>query len=315
MELPQQSRSQMEFGNQGHVESAPSNSDIRSQASCGQGASGARAYAGYLLNPSFSFGTNTTEPAARDSGGYHRNLQRALMLVRTFSSRWAFQMQSKRTTAFANRLDNIWNPATFAAYRGTTMETEAIHPGAKGNDDELLLAKVAQGDRTAFIAIYDRFSTPLYSLAIKMLANQTEAEDLLQDVFLSVWNKAGTFRPERGSAFSWVVAQLRNRAIDKIRSRRRRGELLEANAPELEPTSSATPSSAQNAETSERAREVRSAMMQLSGEQQQVLRLAYFEGLTQSEIAEKLEEPLGTIKARAQRGMARMRTILKVIHE
>jgi RNA polymerase sigma-70 factor (ECF subfamily) len=195
------------------------------------------------------------------------------------------------------------------------MEKEAIHPKAKGNEDELLLGQVAQGDRTAFIAIYDRFSTPLYSLAIKMLANETEAEDLLQEVFLSVWNKASTFRADRGSAFSWVVAQLRNRAIDKIRSRRRRGELLEANAPELEPTSSATPSSAQNAVTSERAREVRSAMLQLSEDQQQVLRLAYFEGLTQSEIAEKLEEPLGTIKARAQRGMARMRTILKVIHE
>jgi len=195
------------------------------------------------------------------------------------------------------------------------MEKEAIHPGAKGNDDELLLGKVAQGDRTAFIAIYDRFSTPLYSLAIKMLANETEAEDLLQEVFLSIWNKAGTFRADRGSAFSWVVAQLRNRAIDKIRSRRRRGELLEANAPDLEPTSSATPSSAQNCVTSERAREVRSAMLQLSDDQQQVLRLAYFEGLTQSEIAEKLEEPLGTIKARAQRGMARMRTILRMLHE
>ena len=195
------------------------------------------------------------------------------------------------------------------------MEKEEIQPIVREGDDELLLGQVAQGDRTAFIAIYDRFSTPLYSLALKMLANEAEAEDLLQEVFLSIWNKAGTFRADRGSAFSWVVAQLRNRAIDKIRSRRRRGELLEANAPELEPTSSATPSSAQNCETSERAREVRSAMLQLSGEQQQVLRLAYFEGLTQAEIAEKLEEPLGTIKARAQRGMARMRTILRVLHE
>ncbi len=191
----------------------------------------------------------------------------------------------------------------------------AIRTEAQGGADELLIARVAEGDRSAFIALYDRFSTPLYSLAIKMLANETEAEDLLQEVFLSVWNKAATFRPDRGSAFSWVVAQLRNRAIDRIRSRRRRSELLDANAPELEPTSSATKSSAENCETNERAREVRSAMSQLSGEQQQVLRLAYFDGLTQSEIADKLKEPLGTIKARAQRGMARMRTILKVLHE
>jgi RNA polymerase sigma-70 factor (ECF subfamily) len=192
---------------------------------------------------------------------------------------------------------------------------KAIHSGAGADDDEQLIEKVAQGDRSAFIAIYDRFSTPLYSLAIKMLANETEAEDLLQEVFLSVWNKASTFRADRGSAFSWVVAQLRNRAIDRIRSRHRRGELLEAHAPDLEPSGSATASSAENCEVSERAREVRSAMGQLSEEQRQVLRLAYFEGLTQVEIAQKLEEPLGTIKARAQRGMARMRTILKVLHE
>jgi RNA polymerase sigma-70 factor (ECF subfamily) len=191
----------------------------------------------------------------------------------------------------------------------------AVHSAPDANDDARLIQKIATGDRTAFTTLYDRFSTPLYSLALKMLANQAEAQDLLQEVFLSVWNKAETFRSERGSAFSWVVAQLRNRAIDRIRSRRRRGELLEANAPDLEPAGSATTSSAQNCEVSERAREVRSAMEQLSEEQRQVLRLAYFEGLTQVEIAEKLEEPLGTIKARAHRGLARLRTILRIFHE
>jgi RNA polymerase sigma-70 factor, ECF subfamily len=194
------------------------------------------------------------------------------------------------------------------------MEKE-IHSVEVANDDGELIAKVAQGDRSAFGALYDRYSTPLYSLAIRMLGNEAEAQDLLQEVFLSIWNKAPTFRAERGSTFSWVVAQLRNRAIDRIRSRRRRGELLDAYAPDLEPHGSAVLSSAQNCETSERAREVRSAMSQLSDEQRQVLRLAYFEGLTQVEIAEKLEEPLGTIKARALRGMARLRNILRGLHE
>jgi RNA polymerase sigma-70 factor (ECF subfamily) len=183
------------------------------------------------------------------------------------------------------------------------------------NDDEQLLAKVALGDRTAFATLYDRFSGPLYSLALKMLANEAEAQDLLQEVFLSVWNKAVTFRAARGSGFSWVVSQLRNRAIDRLRSRRRHGELLEANAPDLEPSGSVTPSSAQNCETSERAREVRAALGQLSDDQRQVLRLAFFEGLTQLEISQKLEEPLGTIKARAHRGMARLRTLLRSLHE
>jgi len=192
---------------------------------------------------------------------------------------------------------------------------KAFHPAVNTDADEHLIAQIAKGERSAFAALYDRYSTPLYSLALKMLANEAEAQDLLQEVFLSVWNKAATFRAERGSAFSWVVAQLRNRAIDKIRSRRRHGELIEANAPDLEPADSGTLSSADQCEISERARVVRSALKEISDDQRQVLRLAYFEGLTQAEIAEQLEEPLGTIKARAQRGMARLRSILRALHE
>ena len=205
----------------------------------------------------------------------------------------------------------VWNQPIFPAYKTSNMEKAPI----QANEDELLMQKVAQGDRSAFSALYDRFSTPLYSLAIKMLANEAEAQDLLQEVFLSVWNKAPTYRGERGTPFSWIVAQLRNRAIDRLRSRRRHGELLEANAPELVPSGSATTSSAQNYEFSERARQVRSAMEQLDENQRQVLRLAFFEGLTQVEISQKLEEPLGTIKARASRGMARLRTALRFLHE
>lgn len=191
----------------------------------------------------------------------------------------------------------------------------AVRAAPDANEDAQLIFRIAAGDRDAFATIYDRFSSPLYSLALKMLANEAEAQDLLQEVFLSVWNKSDTFRADRGSAFSWVVAQLRNRAIDRIRSKRRRGELLEANAPELEPTGSAATTSSKLCEISERAREVRSAMEQLSAEQREVLRMAYFEGLTQAKISEKLEEPLGTIKARAHRGMARLRTLLRIFHE
>ncbi len=188
-------------------------------------------------------------------------------------------------------------------------------PFSPPGDDEQLLLEVAQGSRTAFASLYERFSMPLYSLALKILANEAEAQDILQEVFLSVWNKAATYRVERGSAFSWVVAQVRNRAIDRIRSRRRRGELLEENAPDLEPSGSAVPSSSEKYEQSDRARHVRSALAELSDEQREVLRLAYFEGLTQVEIAEKLEEPLGTVKARAYRGMARLREVLRYLHD
>jgi|HubBroStandDraft_1064217.scaffolds.fasta_scaffold283006_1 RNA polymerase sigma-70 factor (ECF subfamily) len=188
------------------------------------------------------------------------------------------------------------------------------HSAARMDDEELML-KIAQGDRAAFGILYDRFSTPLYSLALRMLADEAEAQDMLQEVFFSIWNNAPSFRPERGTAFSWVVSQLRNRIIDRLRSKRRRGELTESYAADLEPSGSIASSSAQNVEAGERAQKVRSALGQLGEDQREVLHLAFFEGLTQSEIAEKLEEPLGTIKARAARGMARLRATLRYLHE
>jgi RNA polymerase sigma-70 factor (ECF subfamily) len=191
----------------------------------------------------------------------------------------------------------------------------AFESSSPAEEDEKLMGRVAEGDRAAFASLYRRFSTPLYSLALKMLANEAEAQDLIQEVFLSVWNKASTYRAEKGSAFAWVVSQTRNRAIDRLRSRRRRSELVDAHRPELEPSGSVVLSSADHCALSERGREVRSALEQLSADQRQVLRMAFFEGLTQAEIAQKLEEPLGTIKARACRGMARLRSILRFLHD
>ena len=212
------------------------------------------------------------------------------------------------------RNDCVWNGPAIQAYTSGNMEQGSDFSRVRGEDERLML-KVAEGSRPAFAALYERFSVPLYSLALKMLSNEAEAQDLLQEVFLSIWNKAATYRAEKGSAFAWVVSQVRNRAIDRLRSRRRRGELVDAHGPELEPSGSVVSSSAQNAELSERGRLVRSALEELSDEQRQVLRLAYFEGLTQVEIAERLAEPLGTVKARAHRGMARLRTILRFLHE
>lgn len=206
--------------------------------------------------------------------------------------------------------DSIWNQLPFSAYSFLDMG-----PFSGANDDAQLMLRVARGDRSAFEALYDRFSTPLYSLALKMLGNEAEARDLLQEVFLAIWNKAPGYYADRGSTFAWVVSLLRNRAIDRIRARRRRGEWTEIHRKELEPTGSTVATSAHNLELSERAKEVRAALDQIAEEQRQVLRLAWFEGLTQAEIAEKLEEPLGTIKARAARGMARLRLLLRSHNE
>ena len=180
--------------------------------------------------------------------------------------------------------------------------------------DEELLLQVAAGDRAAFGVLYDRLAGPLYSLALKMLGQEAEAQDLVQEVFLTIWNKATTFDAARGTAFSWSVTQLRNRAIDRIRSRRRRGQLLETFGADLVPADGAG-TAADHAEAGDRSRQVHAALGKLNDEQRRVLRLAYFDGLTQSEIAQKLDEPLGTVKARAHRALARLRDILRYVHD
>ena len=189
----------------------------------------------------------------------------------------------------------------------------SMHSPLAPSDDELLQL-VAQGDKVAFGTLYDRLAGPLFSLALKMLGIEAEAQDMVQEVFLTIWNKAGTFDPARGTAFSWSVTQLRNRAIDRIRSKRRRGELMEMFGQELAPSDNLR-NAAEDCVASERSREVREAMGKLNDEQRNVLRLAYFEGLTQTEIAARLDEPLGTVKARAHRALARLRDILRYIRD
>jgi RNA polymerase sigma-70 factor (ECF subfamily) len=186
-----------------------------------------------------------------------------------------------------------------------------FHSAANANDDGQLVSRVVQGDRAALGLLYDRHATLLYSLALRMLVDETEA----REVFLSVWSHVPVFRPERGSFFSWAVSQVRSQAIERLRARRRRGELREVDRPELDlPGFGANLPDYQD-EVSARTREVRSAIGQLSEDERQVLRLAFFEGLTQAEMAEKLEEPLTAIKACVYRGLTRMRTILRFAHE
>ncbi|HUR59618.1 MAG TPA: sigma-70 family RNA polymerase sigma factor [Opitutaceae bacterium] len=191
-------------------------------------------------------------------------------------------------------------------------------PGATPPPDERqlvdarLLQRVAQGDQQAFADLYDRFSTPLYATALRIVRDSAEAQDIVHDVFVTVWDKAAGFESERGSAFSWIVTLVRNRAIDRVRSRRRRAELLAESAPadlgyqENPPTGSGSETATANDE----ARAVRAAVATLPAEQRRALELAFFSGLTQEQIAEKLSEPLGTIKARIRRALLKLRDSL-----
>jgi len=183
--------------------------------------------------------------------------------------------------------------------------------------DAELLRRMTHSDREAFAQLYDRFARPLYATALRILSNASEAEDIVQDVFLALWERAAAFEPGRGSAFAWAVTLTRNRAIDRVRMRKRRSELLAETTAEDAGTqpSDAGPHSADELVFKEQAGAVRAAVAALPPEQQRAVELAFFGGLTQQEIAEKLREPLGTVKARIRRGLLRLRDIMGGRHD
>jgi RNA polymerase sigma-70 factor, ECF subfamily len=171
-----------------------------------------------------------------------------------------------------------------------------------------LIQQVAKQDRDAFSQLYDRFSTLVFTLAMRMLKARSDAEDLLQEVFVQVWRQAQNYSAERGSPEAWIVNIARSRAIDKIRSiRRMQKSFVLTDDP-------ARAESPENVESSSVESETRlamnSALANLPDMQRKVLELAYFDGLTQSEIADRLAEPLGTVKTRMRSGIQKLREIL-----
>lgn len=180
-------------------------------------------------------------------------------------------------------------------------------PMAEKTDVELL-ALVATQDTVAFGELYDRLSGLLFGLAQQILGDVTDAEDVLQEAFLLIWNRAATYEPRLGKPVGWAVAILRNKAIDRLRSRQRRARLLdEATREELWQTGDLR---TVGAATGVDAAVVRQGLLSLPAEQREAIELAFLGGLSQSEIAEMLEQPLGTIKARIRRGMLRLRELL-----
>lgn len=157
------------------------------------------------------------------------------------------------------------------------------------------LRAVAAGDGAALLALYDRYGAVLLAVAQRVLGERAEAEEVLQDALTRVWLEAQSFDPERGSALTWLVTVTRNRAIDMVRSRGRR-QRTEDDAVLL--PEEAPPSPEAETLEAERARAVREALESLSREQRAALELAYYAGLSHSEIAEELGWPLGTVKTR-----------------
>lgn len=176
-----------------------------------------------------------------------------------------------------------------------------------------LLPAVSDGDVAAFEQLYDRHAPILYALLLRMLASPEDAQEVLQEAFVKAWNDASRYDPSRGSELAWLISITRSRGIDRIRSRKVRGEREKDAARDNSIRSAAVDGMAavESVVAGEEQRAVRAALAEIPEAQRQALELAYFDGLSQSEIAGKLGVPLGTIKTRMQLGMRKMRERLR----
>ncbi|MEP7235194.1 MAG: sigma-70 family RNA polymerase sigma factor [Ignavibacteriota bacterium] len=182
------------------------------------------------------------------------------------------------------------------------------------NEEDLrLLAGISQGDQKSLAILYDKYAKLIYSLTLKIVRNEEEAGELQQDVFLQVWQKAALFDNERGSFVTWLVTLAHNKAINTLRSRRYKKSALEARMDIADITTDATIDHqtplTETMESDERRR-MMAALDQIPELQRKALYMAYYEGYSQSEIAEMLGEPLGTIKTRMRKGMMKLVAIL-----
>jgi RNA polymerase sigma-70 factor (ECF subfamily) len=174
-----------------------------------------------------------------------------------------------------------------------------------------LLRRTGAGDLRSFEQLYERFAGVLFSVTMQVLGNREASEDVLQDVFIAIWEKAPLYDATRGKPLTWAVTLTRNKAIDHLRSLQRRGRLKDRAEQEAKVLEHARDgASLDEVDAAEHVRIVRGAVSQLAREQREAIELAFFSGLTQVEIAEKLQEPLGTIKARIRRGMIKLKEVI-----
>ena len=194
--------------------------------------------------------------------------------------------------------------------QGNRRVVESERPMADLTELELL-ARVAGGDTAAFAQLYDLLAGVLFSIAVKILRDEHTAEDVVQEVFIQIWEKAGKYNAQLGKPTTWAVTMLRNKAIDRLRATQRGQRLIEAATGEQEVAGvihALPPAEGLGDET---AQTVRLAVARLAPEQKQAIELAFFSGLTQTEIAEVLRTPLGTVKARIRRGMIELRNTIE----
>jgi RNA polymerase sigma-70 factor (ECF subfamily) len=178
--------------------------------------------------------------------------------------------------------------------------------------ERILLGRIALKDEKSFSDLYDRYSRIIFSLALKIVKNRQDAEEILQNVFLQVWDKAASFDNNKGNVYAWIITMTRNKSIDKIRSKDYKTEnqniaLNEKLAYNLKFFGNLTLDAST---ASDRTDFVKNALSSLSDEHKIIIDLAFFNGLTQSEISEELKIPLGTVKTRMRQAMIKLKNLL-----
>jgi RNA polymerase sigma-70 factor (ECF subfamily) len=181
----------------------------------------------------------------------------------------------------------------------------AQQPPDDSPSDAELLARVGQRDRIAFEILYGRYIRSVFGLALRRLGDRGHAEDAAQEAFTAIWRSASTYRPERGAAGGWLYTVARNAIVDRLR---RNGPAVDSELPEL---ASADPGPEQRAESGDVAWRVHRALEELQPREREVIELAYWSGMSQSEVAEYLHVPLGTVKTRTRSGLARLASMLE----
>jgi RNA polymerase sigma-70 factor (ECF subfamily) len=181
--------------------------------------------------------------------------------------------------------------------------------------DRALVTRMAAGDEAALARLYDRFGTLAYSLALRVLGEAADAEEAVSDAFVQAWNSASSFDAARGSVSAWIAMIARTRALDRLRARSRRGAATEKAATLDEAGLAAAvsepgPAPDAAAETADTRARINAALAELPEPQRRALMLAYFDGLSHSEIAQALDQPLGTVKTRIRAGLDKLRTAL-----
>lgn len=208
--------------------------------------------------------------------------------------------------------------ASWPAQLGRSLDRNRLERDLDGNgsrttigevDDRALLLAMQQGDEPAVAALYDRYGGIVYGLAYRITGEGSLAEDVVQEAFVSVWKQCGRFDPARGQVRSWLLTIVHHKAVDAVRRRSGRSERALPEGPEEFIATDGRPE--QLAEMTMDAAAVREAVRLIPEEQRQTVTMAYFEGLTHVEIAERMQVPLGTVKSRLRIGLEKMREYLR----